>query len=269
MENFIPDRSVSCRLFLVLSFLLFSNQLLAQEKKTITFKAKDGLVITADMYVPHPNDAPFIILFHQAGWSRGEYIEIAPKLNKIGFNCMAVDQRSGAKVNNIINQTHAKALVAAKLTNYLDARADMEAAIDYVKAKYKKAKLIIWGSSYSASLVLKLASQRADTIDGVLAFSPGEYFSKYGKSKTYIRDSAKKIKCPVFITSARNESKKWKEIFDAIPSKTKASFVPLTKGNHGSRALWKKHDDSKDYWQAVSGFLHKHYGEKKKKDQIK
>ena len=96
-------------------------------------------------------------------------------------------------------------------------------------------------------------------IDGVLAFSPDEYFDK---SKTYIRDSAKNVKCTVFITSDSKEAKAWEDIFMTIPSKSKHSFLPKTKGNHGSRALWSKFDDSKDYWQAVSKFLHQYFGEK-------
>ena len=89
--------------------------------ETITFKASDGISVTADLYMPHKATAPFIILYHQAGYSRGEYRSIAPQLNEMGFNCMAVDQRSGDKVNGVINETH-KGAVASKLpTEYLDA----------------------------------------------------------------------------------------------------------------------------------------------------
>ena len=61
----------------------------------LNFKAADNLEITADWYSIPDSTAPIIILYHQAGWSRGEYIEIAPKLNAMGFQCLAVDQRSG------------------------------------------------------------------------------------------------------------------------------------------------------------------------------
>ena len=37
----------------------------------------------------------FIVMFHQAGWSRGEYREIAPKLVAKGYRVLAVDQRAG------------------------------------------------------------------------------------------------------------------------------------------------------------------------------
>ena len=39
--------------------------------------------------------------------------------------------------------------------------------------------------------------------------------------------------------------------------------MPKTKGNHGSRALWSKFNDSNDYWHAVSKFLHQYFDEKK------
>ena len=263
MKNAKPIRAVLIKALLFIWPILFiSDQIQAKEKYTITFKAKDDLTITADLYAPHPNDAPFIILFHQAGWSRGEYIEICPKLNKMGFNSMAVDLRSGGNINKIINLTNRQATKLGKPTDYPDALQDMESAIKYVKSQYAKAKIIIWGSSYSASLVIKLAGDTPTLINGVLAFSPGEYFDR---SKSYIRDSAKNVKCPVFITSASKEAKAWKDIFLAIPSKTKHSFLPKTKGNHGSRALWSKFNDNKDYWQAVSKFLYQYFGEKNDK----
>ena len=260
MKNAKPIRAVLIiALLFIWPILFISDQIHAKGKVTITFQAKDELTITADLYAPHPKDAPFIILFHQASWSRGEYIEIAPKLNEMGFNAIAVDLRSGGNVNKILNLTNRQATKLGKPTDYLDALGDMESAIKYVKSQFPKAKIVIWGSSYSASLVIKLAGDNPTLIDGVLAFSPGEYFES---SKTYIRDSAKNVKCPVFITSASKEAKAWKSIFLAIGSKTKHSFLPETKGNHGSRALWSKFNDSKDYWQGVSKFLHQYLGEK-------
>lgn len=83
--------------FFVISSLLSADQ----EAKTITFPSKDGLTLTADLYIMHDKSAPFIVLFHQARWSRGEYEEIAPRLNMMGFNCMAVDLRSGGQVNGV------------------------------------------------------------------------------------------------------------------------------------------------------------------------
>ena len=143
------------RKWLFIMMLLVSFKGLTQER-TI-FQTPDSLVITADLYAPHPETSPFIILFHQAGWSRGEYLEIAPKLNALGYNCLAVDQRAGGSINSVLNESHKRAKEQNLKFAFIDAETDMITAIDYIKKRFSKAEqLIIWGSSYSASLVLKL-----------------------------------------------------------------------------------------------------------------
>ena len=243
-------------LFLVL--LLMIQFVSAQHKeftgKTIEFQSKDGVKITADLYMVHKNDVPFIILFHQARYSRGEYREIAPKLNEMGFNCLAIDQRSGEEVNGVLNQTHLEAEKMNLTTQYVDAIPDLEAAFSYVKQKMNPGKIIIWGSSYSAALMFYLGSVHSNDVDGILAFSPGEYFKIDGNE---IKSFAAKVKCPVFITSSGKEHKQWKEIYDAL-SGEKFSFLPATEeGRHGSKALWSDNVNHKKYWKAVDVFLMK------------
>ena len=227
---------------------------------TIVYPSKDGLSIIADTYITNEDKStPFLVLFHQAGWSRGEYFEIAPELNKLGFNCMAVDLRSGAQVNGAKNETAKLADSEGKKVTYVDAVQDIEASLEYARKNYASGKLIAWGSSYSAALVLKVAGDNPGLVDGVISFAPGEYFAKLGKSQTWIQESAKNIKVPVFITSARDEKNRWSDIYDVIPSKNKTSYVPKTKGNHGSRALWKKFGDNQGYWDAVTPFLQSNF----------
>jgi dienelactone hydrolase len=222
--------------------------------KALIFPSKDGLALRADLYAPHKDPkTPLIVLFHQAGWSRGEYQAIAPRLNRMGFNCLALDQRSGNAVNGIVNET-AKRAEASKLpTEYVDAKQDMEAALAYARKQLTTGTLLAWGSSYSAALVLQIAGEQPLSVDGVLAFAPGEYFKTRGKH--WIAKSAAGIQVPVFITSAKSEEMNWKGIFDSIKSLRKTRFLPKTEGNHGSRALWRKFKDSPEYWVAVSAFL--------------
>ncbi|MBA4348121.1 MAG: hypothetical protein C0413_04645 [Clostridiales bacterium] len=153
-----------------------------QTVSTVTFPTTDNLNITADLYWTGDASKPFIILFHQADYSRGEYLEIAPKLNALGYNCLAVDQRSGRSANNVKNETYQLAKDAGLPTGYTDAYPDLEAALSYVVSTYAPEKLIVWGSSYSASLVLILASEYSDEIAAALSFSPGEYFKLNGKT---------------------------------------------------------------------------------------
>ncbi len=238
------------------TLMLLTAASYATESTLINFRSSDNLLITADSYTPHTsNTTPVIVLFHQAGSSRGEYNEIAQRLNKLGFNCIAVDLRSGDYSMGKDNETSILASKKDLPTSYADALPDIIAALQYANNQYPDSKIIIWGSSYSASLVLKVAGDHPEQVDGVLAFSPGEYFSHLGKSKTWIQDSAKNIKVPAFITSAKNEANDWVKIYAAIESASKQSFVPATAGSHGSKALWAKRADSSSYWNAVTEFL--------------
>lgn len=240
--------------FLSLILILFTAPILASD--TITFPSKDGLIITADTYFSDNKKRPLIVLFHQAGWSRGEYIETAPKLNELGFNTIAVDLRSGNKINGVQNQTAKLARKAGKGVTYLDALQDIESALRYARTLVDKdTKIIAWGSSYSAALVLQIAGEKTELVDAVISFSPGEYFKKLGKPADWIAQSARFIRAPVFISSAKLEKRRWQAIFDVIKTK-KQSFVPKdTKGYHGSRALWEKFNDSAAYWTALRQFL--------------
>jgi dienelactone hydrolase len=228
----------------------------AAEPVMVTFPSEDGLTITADLYRAH-RDArtPMVVLFHQAGWSRGEYRQIAPQLNRMGLNALAVDLRSGAEVNGVVNETARRAKGGKLAQTYVDAEADMRSALRYARAELAEGLLIGWGSSYSAALILHIAGEQPELLDAAVAFSPGEYFAKLGKPETWIRDAAARTRSPVFITSARSEKEAWWAIFRALKSPTRAFFIPETAGQHGSRALWDEFEDSPAYWDALSAFL--------------
>ncbi len=221
--------------------------------ESIDFPTAGGIQGRADLYATKNESAALILLFHQAGWSRGEYGEIAPKLVKAGYRVMAIDQRSGGVVNGIRNETHYRATRMGLARSYLDAYVDMEAALAYARKELKAERIIVWGSSYSASLVFRLAAEHPENIVGVMAFSPGEYFKKEGAH--YVRTFAKRVRQPVFVTSTKNEREVVKPIFDASPAKKKILFTPASMGQHGSRALWGKWSDHDVYWAAVNGFL--------------
>lgn len=240
---------------LLLIVWLFPLTVAWADKQTISFSAADGVQVTADLYMPHPRTAPFILLFHQANWSRGEYLEIAPRLNALGYNCMAVDLRSGGEVNGVKNITHQQAVKLMKETQYIHALKDMKAALNYTLTNFCQGPPIVWGSSYSASLVFTLAADHPHQVGGVLAFSPGEYFVSQGKSRNYISGAAGSLSQPVFIASAKSEKNSWWGIYVAIEADRKTYYLPETAGNHGAKALWEKFPDSRGYWSAVESFL--------------
>lgn len=225
----------------------------AKSFETIDLTAEDGVTVKADLYKIDNADAPFVVLCHQAGYSRGEYREIAPKLNKMGFNCIAIDQRSGKEVNGVKNETTLSAKKLDKKAAYVNAVPDIEAAINYVKNDLKAKRIIYWGSSYSSALAFYMGAEHSDKIDAILSFAPGEYFKLNKKS---VSEYAAMVKCPVFITSAKNEHEKWEGIYEKITS-DKTFFLPETAGFHGSKALWEKNAGHEAYWEAVTAFLNK------------
>lgn len=237
----------------LLALLFHANTLTAAPYKTIEFPSLDGLRLTADLY--HDGDAskPFILLFHQARYSRGEYIPIAPKLTALGFNALAVDQRSGRGVRGVRNQTAERAVAQNRGTDYLDAEQDMRAAMAYVRdQKLAAGKVILWGSSYSASLVLKMAGE-GGRFDGVVAFSPGEYFQ--WKDPDFIKAHAVNIKIPVWITCTRSESAEVRSIVKVIPGDAVLWLPATSAGVHGSKALWESGVAREETWTALTAFL--------------
>lgn len=223
----------------------------------VTFPSQDGLSISADLYtIDASAPRPFIVLCHQAGWSRGEYRKIAPRLNKLGFDCLALDQRSGNEINGVANETARRATEKNLGTGYLDAEQDILAALTYVqKSGLAHGKVILWGSSYSASLALKIAGEHPDMVNAVLAFSPGEYFVGSGKPKNWIAESAAKIKVPAFVTSSKEEASRSEALRQAIPANYKHSFLPTGQSKHGSSALWSQFAGNGPYWVATEKFL--------------
>lgn len=255
MENVNVDGKKVKRFELADQNIKQSNQnaaMYAVGKSKVTFEAEDGVQVTADLYLTSEEQAPFIILFHQARYSRGEYGEIAPKLNALGFNCMATDQRSGDSFRGVLNETHCVAVEKELPVGYPDAYPDLLAALNYVNANYKPEKLIIWGSSYSSSLALIMAAQHKERVDAVLAFSPGEYFKFEDK---LVADFAAEIEQPVFITSAEPEAVNWRDMAKQIPSSQAAFFIPKDRGVHGSSALLEETVNHQEYWDAVTAFL--------------
>jgi len=227
----------------------------ASARETIALRAADGLEISADLYrAKAADDAPWVVLAHQAGASRGEYRKIAPRLSELGYNAIAIDQRSGKDFAGVRNGTAQRAAARGVTQNYAAAEPDIAAAIAWVR-KRSKAAVLLWGSSYSAALAIWMAGDTPALVDGVVAMSPGEYIR--GR---VIAKAAAKIKVPVLMASPANERSRWQRMFRAIPGEQKIGYAPKSGGRHGSSALIASRNASSGaYWEVVERFLKKYF----------
>ena len=53
----------------------------------VTFHAADGLSVSADLYFV-PKARAFLVLCHRSHFHRGEYVEIAPRLARLGYGAI-------------------------------------------------------------------------------------------------------------------------------------------------------------------------------------
>lgn len=228
---------------------IFAITYTSKSQETVTFDAADGLKITANLYEVD-STLPYLLLFHQAGYSKGEYRETAIKMIKLGYNILAVDLRSGGEVNFVNNETAALAKKTGKNNSMLDAKQDIIAAIDWAFYKSNK-EVVILGSSYSASLCL-LVGQNNPKVKAIVAFSPGEYF----KPQIEMKEAIKELSKPVFIACSQREISYVMEMMSLVDANHKTIFSPKTGiGEHGSKSLWKSCKTNKEYWLALMMFF--------------
>lgn len=218
--------------------------------KEVDFKAKDGLAIYADLYEIDKN-RPTILLLHQAGYNRAEYADIAPKLNEMGYTCLAIDLRSGGVFAGQPNETNQAAVEKGLNPEMVDARQDIEAAIDYLYKKYQK-KVVLWGSSFSSSLALIEAANN-EQVKAIIGFSPGDYFGGTAPSLSAVFAEIEK---PFLVTSSQSEAENLTNLMgNHSLKKNQSQFIPESDGFHGSRALWEGQEGAEEYWKAVTQFL--------------
>jgi len=215
--------------------------------QAVTLRARDGVSISGLAYTAeHPK--AIVLLFHQADSSKAEYATIAPRLVAAGFTALAIDQRSGGTLFGP-NETARR---LGKEAGYEQAKPDLEAALDWATTQHLP--VVLWGSSYSASLVFEVAAEHPQEVSAVMAFSPGEYFND---TKAVARAAAK-VSVPIYVTSAPDagEVSEAKAILAASLARSKTQYVPQA-GVHGSSTLIESQDPkgAAENWKHALAFL--------------
>jgi dienelactone hydrolase len=160
-----------------------------------------------------------------------------------------VDQRSGDAVNGVTNETAARAKAKKLGREYLDAEPDILAAVNWAANRSGKPVILV-GSSYSASLALKVAKENAN-VRAVAAFSPGEYFG----AKLNLGKTIAGLDKPAFVTASKSEMPKTEALAAHIRPEKLVLYTPTTDGYHGSRALWTEKPGHEGYRAAFLRWL--------------
>ncbi|HEX9657014.1 MAG TPA: alpha/beta hydrolase [Bacteroidota bacterium] len=220
-------------------------------------KTVDDISITADVYLSaQGKTAPVILLFHQAGGdARGEYASHIPRLLHEGYNVIATDQRSGGNRFESTNRT--VAALEGRQYSYCDAYQDLEAALQYTIDNGFTRKRFVWGSSYTAALVIKLGAEHPKELAGILSFSPasGEAMDDC-KPEPFVP----KVRLPTLIMRPGSEMTREssKEQFILFQKHGFQTYV-AENGVHGSSMLnpSRVQGDVERHWKVVLDFIRK------------
>lgn len=232
----------------------------AAQQKTIpqevVLETEDGIKIYADIFRANDKKSPLVLLFHQGdGNARGEYGAIIPRLVEKGYNVIAADQRTGGNLFGSTNRTVEK--LNGREYSYCDAYKDLETVLKYAKKTGFTGKRIAWGSSYSATLSLRLANEYPNDIAGVLAFSPAQGEPMKGcEPDTYIP----KLKVPALALrpSSEMERETAKKQFQMFEKYGHQTYIAQN-GVHGSSMLASSRvkGDVEENWIKVFEFINK------------
>ncbi|UGB37216.1 alpha/beta hydrolase [Frateuria soli] len=179
--------------------------LAARAGEPVTLKASDGGTVYGTLNRAGGHAGAILLLFHQAGASRHEYDPLVPVFTKMGYDTLAIDQRSGDGLFGGRNETVDK---RGGSTGYLDALPDLEGALAWAKAHHY-ARIALVGSSYSSSLAIVLAARHPRDVAAVASFSPGEYFDD---DKNLVKRAAAKVAVPFYITTPPEEEDRVGEV---------------------------------------------------------
>lgn len=222
----------------------------------ITFKTSDGITIYGDLYLSEQGkSAPVILLFHQGGGNaRAEYENIIPRLLQKGYNIMAIDQRQGGSYLGGTNRTVSE---LDQDYTYCEAYPDLEAALEETGRLGFNGEKIIWGSSYSAALVIRMAVDHEEKLAGVLAFSPASGEPMEGcKPDGYFEE----VSLPLLVLRPQSEMEREsaQKQLQLIKDSGHQTYVAQN-GVHGSSMLnpERANGSVEEHWEVVLSFISK------------
>lgn len=242
----------SFRMHLILSMVIVSTvaTTFAQTgKNTVYLYSTDSLLITADEYVTS-DTLPYLVLLHEQGSSRGEYITILQRFQKMNFNCLVPDLRNGGNAGYLANETAKRSRNRKYKNKAKDIEGDIRAAVDYASMKSGD-KVILVGAGANGSLAIK-AAKEIDSVKAVIALSPGEFF----RSEFSVEDTIAGIEKPVLVLSSKMEHPYMEQLLSGVDERYRELYSPEDhEGRRGTGSLTDNNPSQSEYWLSILLFF--------------
>lgn len=144
---------------------------------TETTLTVSGITVYGTLRKAKENNERVILLFHSEENNKHEFDSYQSNLTLSGYDTLAIDMRSGAKVGTNDNKTVSQAGTSIE---FRFVETDVRAAIDWAETQ-SYSTIVILGSSLAASVAIKVA-RSTSKIDALVVFSPSQYL---GTEKIY------------------------------------------------------------------------------------
>jgi pimeloyl-ACP methyl ester carboxylesterase len=219
----------------------------------VDFPATDGEQVYGTWYRAPGMARAVVLAFHQGGASaRAEYDPIVPRLAERGLHVLATDQRAGGDLFGGRNRT---VETRGGEAGYCDATPDLAGALRRARSEYPDLPILLWGSSYSGALALRLAATNPPGVVAVLAFSPAT-----GEAMTGCKGEAVsgEIRVPVLVLRSLREMERGASRVQIERFRGQGHRVFIADpGAHGSSTLVEERvgGEVEATWRVVNDFI--------------
>ena len=205
---------------------------IADTPQTVTVDSPDGVKLVGSFYEADKPMTPALLLLHQWQSDRHSYDDFAKKMQRAGFNVLAIDGRGFGESTK---KADGSAVSAGRMnTDVLAMIDDVGAAFDFLaKNKMVDPKRIgIVGASYGSSLALIYAANKPE-VAALALLSPG--LNYFGNMQT--APAMKKCgKRPVYMVAADDDKESTEAVKSLGPAENSPERVKKTyvTGGHGT-----------------------------------
>ncbi|MBI1972452.1 alpha/beta fold hydrolase [Candidatus Woesearchaeota archaeon] len=193
--------------------------------KEVKITTEDQVVLAATLYETISEKA--VILLHMLGNNRQSWKELAPLLQKNGYNVLALDLRGHGQ--SLEKNKQKISYINFAEPDFQDMLKDIKAAKEFLQ-KQGASEISIVGASIGANLAIIYAAQDKD-IQKIVALSPGLNFKGLKP-----QEPAKKLTIPIFLVAAEDDQ------YSAMSSRTLEAVIHsdkelkiYPKADHGTR----------------------------------